>query len=317
MVAGLLCDLDHEDAARFSFLLATPVILAAALLEMPKLFVPDAHVVLVQAVARRNCGRGRRISFGGLLDALLSVERPAPVRLVLRRRGPDLLRSRPQGNHHMRVIAIALAIIFFVLGILYGMGKINLFTQSGPRHAHHITHLVILWVLALLCLIWARFQSAPAVKLSHIAADASVDDGRRLGEGRHVAMRARGSGRAHERRGANRAARGDAAKRATRWLRLRSPGSWPRSSTATLIPLAHPLPLDKIDVRFEWRDDGDAARGDARRARRRATGVEMEAMVAASVAALTIYDMAKALDKGITIESLRLLTQERRQVAAT
>lgn len=50
MVAGLLCDLDHEDAARFSFLLATPVILAAALLEIPKLFAPAAHVVLVQAV---------------------------------------------------------------------------------------------------------------------------------------------------------------------------------------------------------------------------------------------------------------------------
>jgi undecaprenyl-diphosphatase len=50
MVAGLLCDLDHEHAARFSFLLATPVILAAALLEIPKLFVPDAHVVLVQAL---------------------------------------------------------------------------------------------------------------------------------------------------------------------------------------------------------------------------------------------------------------------------
>jgi undecaprenyl-diphosphatase len=51
MVAGLLCDLDHEQAARFSFLLATPVILAAALLEIPKLFAPDAHVVLLQAVA--------------------------------------------------------------------------------------------------------------------------------------------------------------------------------------------------------------------------------------------------------------------------
>jgi len=61
----------------------------------------------------------------------------------------------------MRVVALALAIVFFVLGILYGMGKINFFTQSGPQHAHHITHLVILWVLALLCLIWARFQSAP------------------------------------------------------------------------------------------------------------------------------------------------------------
>ena len=50
MVAGLLCKLDHEDAAHFSFLLATPVIFAAALLEIPKLFAPGAHVVAFQAV---------------------------------------------------------------------------------------------------------------------------------------------------------------------------------------------------------------------------------------------------------------------------
>ena len=50
MVAGLLCDLDNENAAHYSFLLATPVILAAALLEIPKLLVPDAHLVLTQAI---------------------------------------------------------------------------------------------------------------------------------------------------------------------------------------------------------------------------------------------------------------------------
>lgn len=50
MVAGLLSDLNHEDAAHYSFLLATPVILAASILEAPKLFAPGAHVVLVQAV---------------------------------------------------------------------------------------------------------------------------------------------------------------------------------------------------------------------------------------------------------------------------
>jgi undecaprenyl-diphosphatase len=50
MVAGLLCDLDHEDAAEFSFLLATPVIFAAALLETRYLVAPGAHVVLLQAV---------------------------------------------------------------------------------------------------------------------------------------------------------------------------------------------------------------------------------------------------------------------------
>lgn len=61
----------------------------------------------------------------------------------------------------MRVIAYLLATVFFILGILYGLGKVNLFTESGAGHAHHITHLIILWVLALLCLIWARFQSAP------------------------------------------------------------------------------------------------------------------------------------------------------------
>ncbi len=61
----------------------------------------------------------------------------------------------------MRAILMVFAAVFFVLGILYGMGRINLFTESGAGHAHHVTHLVVLWVLSLLCLIWARFQSSP------------------------------------------------------------------------------------------------------------------------------------------------------------
>ncbi|HEX3458487.1 MAG TPA: cyclic pyranopterin monophosphate synthase MoaC [Candidatus Baltobacteraceae bacterium] len=76
--------------------------------------------------------------------------------------------------------------------------------------------------------------------------------------------------------------------------------------TATLIPLAHPLPLSSIDVRFDWLDDG-RLRVEAEVRTTAATGVEMEAMVAASIAALTIYDMAKALDKGIVISTVRLL----------
>jgi undecaprenyl-diphosphatase len=51
MAASLACDLDHSDAARYSFLLATPIIAAAGLLEVPKLFAPGAHVVLLQALA--------------------------------------------------------------------------------------------------------------------------------------------------------------------------------------------------------------------------------------------------------------------------
>ncbi len=75
---------------------------------------------------------------------------------------------------------------------------------------------------------------------------------------------------------------------------------------ASLIPLAHPLPLGRVDVTFAWIDD-EVLRIEASASTNAATGVEMEAMVAASVAALTVYDMAKAIDKGIVIESIRLL----------
>jgi hypothetical protein len=62
----------------------------------------------------------------------------------------------------VKTLALALAVIFFILGILYGLGTINFFTRSGPEHAHHVSHLVVCWVLALLSMIWYRFQSSPA-----------------------------------------------------------------------------------------------------------------------------------------------------------
>jgi hypothetical protein len=64
----------------------------------------------------------------------------------------------------MKVLALLLAAFFFVVGILYGLGKIEFFTRSGATHAHHVSHLVVAWILALLCLIWARFQSAPRTR---------------------------------------------------------------------------------------------------------------------------------------------------------
>jgi len=77
--------------------------------------------------------------------------------------------------------------------------------------------------------------------------------------------------------------------------------------TSDLIPLCHPLPLDRVDVELTPdRSDGTVAiRAEARVTAR--TGVEMEAMVAASVAALTLYDMAKALQRDIVIERVGLL----------
>ena len=74
--------------------------------------------------------------------------------------------------------------------------------------------------------------------------------------------------------------------------------------TSELIPMCHPLPLTHVDVRAEIVKGG--VRITATAATTGPTGVEMEALTAASVAALTVYDMTKALDKAIVIRDLRL-----------
>lgn len=75
--------------------------------------------------------------------------------------------------------------------------------------------------------------------------------------------------------------------------------------TAELIPLCHPLALDAVTVDFALEDAGVLVTASASLTGR--TGVEMEALSAASVALLTIYDMAKAVDKGMVISGLRLI----------
>jgi cyclic pyranopterin monophosphate synthase len=77
--------------------------------------------------------------------------------------------------------------------------------------------------------------------------------------------------------------------------------------TAELIPLCHPLPLDRIDVELEADPEAGrvSIRAEARATAR--TGVEMEALMAASIAALTLYDMAKALGRDIVVERIELL----------
>ena len=75
--------------------------------------------------------------------------------------------------------------------------------------------------------------------------------------------------------------------------------------TSDLIPLCHPLPLSHVEVELEVGED--AVEITAAAATAAQTGVEMEALTAASVAALTVYDMAKAVDKGMVVESIRLV----------
>jgi cyclic pyranopterin phosphate synthase len=75
--------------------------------------------------------------------------------------------------------------------------------------------------------------------------------------------------------------------------------------TSDLIPMCHPLPLSKVQVRVEPAEGGLAVT--ARVKTTGQTGVEMEALTAASVALLTLYDMLKAAEKGMVIEAVRLL----------
>lgn len=79
--------------------------------------------------------------------------------------------------------------------------------------------------------------------------------------------------------------------------------------TAQLIPLCHPLPLQKIEVQVipDAELPGYQIRAEVKT--KAETGVEMEALTAVSVAALTLYDMAKALEKSIQIESIRLVSK--------
>jgi cyclic pyranopterin phosphate synthase len=77
--------------------------------------------------------------------------------------------------------------------------------------------------------------------------------------------------------------------------------------TSELIPLCHPLPISGIDVDLELQADGVRVEATARVSGQ--TGVEMEALTAVAVAGLTLVDMAKAVEKGITIERVRLLSK--------
>jgi cyclic pyranopterin monophosphate synthase len=82
--------------------------------------------------------------------------------------------------------------------------------------------------------------------------------------------------------------------------------------TAELIPLCHPLPLSNVEVSLAVEDASVEIRASAETTAQ--TGVEMEALVAASVAALTVYDMAKAVDKEMVVEGVRLLEKTKEEL---
>ena len=133
---------------------------------------------------------------------------------------------------------------------------------------------------------------------------------------RRRASRCRGAGRSRARRcGWRRRPRNGSAicRRATRSTTAQLAGIMAAKRTSDLIPLCHPLPLSLVERLARGRR---RRRRDHRRGRDdRADGVEMEALVAASVAALTVYDMAKAIDKGMVDRRGRRSSRRRRRPA--
>jgi cyclic pyranopterin phosphate synthase len=86
---------------------------------------------------------------------------------------------------------------------------------------------------------------------------------------------------------------------------IRLAGIMAAKRTSELIPLCHPLPIDAVEVAIDRVEEGARIVAEVTTTAR--TGVEMEAMTAASIAALTLYDMVKGVERGVEIRSVRLL----------
>jgi cyclic pyranopterin phosphate synthase len=143
-------------------------------------------------------------------------------------------------------------------------------------------------------------------KLTHVDAqgEAAMVD---VGAKKPTRRRARAEGRvffnarAFRQLQENRLAKGDALSVA------RLAGIQAAKRTAEWIPLCHTVPLDHLELTVRLEPDDRAARVSATASARWVTGVEMEALVAVSAACLALYDMAKAVDRGISIGEVRLL----------
>ncbi len=143
------------------------------------------------------------------------------------------------------------------------------------------------------------------MKLSHVAPDGSIAMVNVSGKEATVRY-ARAQALVRLNDAAREAIRGALLAKGDAFVAAQIAGIMAAKRTAELIPLAHQIPLGSVGVSFAWLENGALAiEAEARTTAQ--TGVEMEAIVAATVAALTIYDMAKALDRSITIEAVRLL----------
>ena len=139
-------------------------------------------------------------------------------------------------------------------------------------------------------------------ELSHVDESGDV---RMVDVGGKPAVRRRARAEARVGMAAETAARLRALPKGDALATARLAGIMAAKRTADLIPLCHPLPLSRIDVQVEAGGDGVTIVATVETVAR--TGVEMEALTAVSVAALTVYDMVKAIDREVVVRDVRLL----------
>ena len=150
----------------------------------------------------------------------------------------------------------------------------------------------------------ARRKKTPGPRLSHVGPGGEVrmvDVSEKAATAREAVAR----GRITMSRTALRLVRAGALKKGDPLQTARLAGIMAAKQTSTLIPLCHPLNLSHVDVTLTPARDGYIIEARVRTTDR--TGVEMEALTAVSVAALTIYDMVKAVDKTMTISDIRVV----------
>ena len=155
----------------------------------------------------------------------------------------------------------------------------------------------------------ARGSGAGGRKLSHVDARGEirmVDVSAKPVSAREAVAR----GRIRMSRAAVHLIRAGAVKKGDPLQSARLAGIMAAKRTADLIPLCHPLPLTHVDVLLTPLDDGYEIEARARTAAQ--TGVEMEALTAVAIAALTIYDMVKAVDKAMMIDAITLVEKTKK-----
>jgi cyclic pyranopterin phosphate synthase len=146
-------------------------------------------------------------------------------------------------------------------------------------------------------------------ELSHVDESGAV---RMVDVGAKPPARRRARARAFVRMSPGTAGRLDALPKGDALTTAQLAGIMAAKRTAELIPLCHPLPLSHVEVRLEVEEGGVAIEASAETTAQ--TGVEMEALTAASVAALTVCDMVKAVDRDLVVEEVRLLEKTKEVV---